>query len=70
MSDIEQTITVNLGGAGDPHTIPMAIEGCPCRTHDFVLALVKFAKEFKHEADTRDKQKTSQESKEPCGCGK
>lgn len=61
---VEQVITVALGGEGDPHSIPMAIEGCPCRTHDFVLALVKFAKEWKHEADKR----VAKTEPSPCGC--
>ncbi len=58
------SITINIGGEGNQTDIPLTVKGCDCRADDFVLALVKFANDWKTKADAVNVVK----SDKPCGC--
>ena len=70
-------ISVKIGGPNDQPQADATINvsGCACRMDDFVLALVKFANDWKRAADTAVKQTFTNElnpdgtPKQPCGCG-
>ena len=63
-----RNISINIGGDGEPTEIPLTIKGCDCRAEDFVLALVKFANEWKAKADKATVNPVSGNSDKPCGC--
>ena len=59
------SITINIGGEGAEIMSQLTLKGCECRHDDFVMALVKFANEWKNSADTT---KPIASSTNPCGC--
>lgn len=65
--DSKTSIKINIGGEGESVSIPVVISGCECRTEDFFNALVKFANDYKKEADSPD-IRTSKGIRKPCGC--
>lgn len=60
-------IVVNIGGEGDQVSIPLVIQGCECRTEDFLMALIQFTNSWRAAADRVAPEQTTE--RKPCGCG-
>ncbi len=59
---------LDIGGEGPSVLSSVEISGCECRHDDFVMALVRFARKWRSDADLRELMSTP-EPKAPCGCG-
>lgn len=66
-----QRLEIALGGQGEQEAVDLVIRGCQCRTTDFVLALIAFAKDWRIKSDAADLAKTPVVTTDakPCGCG-
>lgn len=54
---------LDVGGDGPTVSSSVEICGCSCRHDDFVIALVRFAMQWRKESDMRAALATK-----PCGC--
>lgn len=59
-------IKINIGGEGEEQQSLVTVVGCSCRLPDFVMALIKFTNEWKHQADSVTAEFTTEAK--PCGC--
>jgi hypothetical protein len=58
-----KTIVLDIGGDGEQVETQLTIKGCSCRTEDFTMALIRFAKEWRGKGAPRPVL-----TKKPCGC--
>ena len=59
-------IVVNIGGEGDQTSIPLVIQGCECRTEDFLMSLIQFTNNWRAAADRVAPEQTT--GHKPGGC--
>lgn len=53
MSETNISVTLDIGGEGSRSEMDLKVVGCDCRRDDFIMALSRFTRDWRREADLR-----------------